>query len=113
MLPKPSQVLDRSDWLHLALCLLCGCGVSFAVLQGVLQTVLEPSLIAEAALRNSRSVRLVEMALEKHSISELPPGVRALLPGRSRGAAPAHEQLRSPGSWPDGKPLWRSPGHAT
>ncbi|MEB3305224.1 MAG: HAMP domain-containing sensor histidine kinase [Cyanobacteriota bacterium] len=44
-------------------------------MQGVLQTVLEPSLIAEAALRNSRSVRLVEMALEKHSISELPPGV--------------------------------------
>lgn len=75
MLPKPSQGLDRFDWIHLGLCLLCGWGVSFAVVQGVLQTFLEPNLIAEAALRSSRSARLVEIALENRSISELPPGV--------------------------------------
>jgi signal transduction histidine kinase len=75
LLRRHSQSLDRADWLALLLCLLGGCGLSYALLVGALQSFLEPKLIEETALRTARSVRLVEIALEKHSISELPPGV--------------------------------------
>jgi two-component system osmolarity sensor histidine kinase EnvZ len=57
--------------------------VSLSILVGVLQTFLEPTLIAETALRTSRSVRLVELSLLEVSPSHLPPGVivRSFLEG--------------------------------
>lgn len=67
--------LDRRDWLALSLFLLGGCGLSFAVLMAALHTFLEPKLIDETALRTVRSLRLVEIALDRHSLSDLPPGV--------------------------------------
>ena len=75
MLRRRSQGLDRADWLALTLSLLAGCALSFTVLEAILNSFLEPKLIDETALRAARSVRLVEIALEKHSPSELPPGV--------------------------------------
>ncbi|MEB3317140.1 MAG: HAMP domain-containing sensor histidine kinase [Cyanobacteriota bacterium] len=67
--------LDRFDWFQLILCLLAGCGLSFAVLYVVLNTLLEPKLLAETALRTSRSVRLVELALRSLPPERLPEGV--------------------------------------
>jgi hypothetical protein len=57
--------------------------VSLSILVGVLQTFLEPTLIAETALRTSRSVRLVELSFLEVSPSHLPPGVivRSFLEG--------------------------------
>lgn len=70
-----SPRLDRLDWLQLILCLLGGCGLSFSLLFVALNTLLEPKVLAETALRTSRSVRLVELALEVVPPSQLPPGV--------------------------------------
>lgn len=70
-----SPRLDRFDWFQLILSLLAGCGLSFALLYVALNTLLEPKLLAETALRTSRSVRLVELALESLPPSQLPPGV--------------------------------------
>lgn len=70
-----SPRLDRFDWCQLILSLLAGCGLSFALLYLALNTLLEPKLLAETALRTSRSVRLVELALEVLPPSQLPPGV--------------------------------------
>ncbi|MEB3258833.1 MAG: HAMP domain-containing sensor histidine kinase [Cyanobacteriota bacterium] len=75
MLRRRSQGLDRADWLALSLSLLAGCALSFTALEAILNTFLEPKLIEETALRTSRSVRLVETALEKLPPSDLPPGV--------------------------------------
>ena len=75
MLRRRFRGLDRADWLALTLFLLGGCALSYAVLVAALQTFLEPKLIEETALRSVRSLRLVEIALDKHSLSELPPGV--------------------------------------
>jgi signal transduction histidine kinase len=70
-----SPRLDRFDWYYLTLCLLGGCGLSFALLYVALNTLLEPKLLAETALRTSRSVRLVELALQVLPPGKLPPGV--------------------------------------
>jgi len=67
--------LDKADWCQLLLCLLWGCGLSFALLWIALSTFLEPKLVAETALRTSRSVRLVELALHEITPSQLPAGV--------------------------------------
>jgi two-component system osmolarity sensor histidine kinase EnvZ len=67
--------LDRLDWLQLILYLLAGCGLSFALLYISLNTLLKPKLLEETALRTSRSVRLVELALEVLPPSRLPAGV--------------------------------------
>lgn len=67
--------LDKADWFQLLLCLLGGCGLSFALLWIALSTFLEPKLVAETALRTSRSVRLVELALQGIAPSQLPAGV--------------------------------------
>ena len=96
MLRRRSQGLDRADWLALILCLLGGCGLSYALLEGALQSFLEPKLIEETALRTSRSVRLVEIALEKHFHQRASPrGDRAAFPAGAGGADSVHEQLRS------------------
>jgi two-component system osmolarity sensor histidine kinase EnvZ len=55
--------------------LLGGVGFSFTLLYVVLQTLLEPKLLQETALRTSRSVRLVEWALTEVPPSQLPAGV--------------------------------------
>jgi signal transduction histidine kinase len=73
-----SPRLDRFDWFQLILCLLMGCGLSFALLYAALSTLLEPKLLAETALRTSRSVRLVELALKVLPPEKLPPGVVVL-----------------------------------
>lgn len=70
------QRLDRGDWLQLLLCLLGGCGLTFAAFYLALQTFLEPKLVAETALRTSRSVRLVELSLQVIPSGQLPEGVR-------------------------------------
>lgn len=75
MTSQLSPRLDRADWLQLILCLLGGCGVAFALLWLALNTFLEPKLLAETALRTSRSVGLVELALKTLPPEELPPGV--------------------------------------
>ncbi|MFN9547933.1 MAG: sensor histidine kinase [Cyanobacteriota bacterium] len=49
--------------------------MSFSLLYIALNTLLEPKLLAETALRTSRSVRLVELALQVLPPSRLPPGV--------------------------------------
>jgi two-component system osmolarity sensor histidine kinase EnvZ len=61
--------------LQLGLCLLSGCGLSFALLYIALNTLLEPKLLMETALRTTRSVRLVELALKVLPPHQLPPGV--------------------------------------
>jgi two-component system osmolarity sensor histidine kinase EnvZ len=70
-----SPRLDRFDWFHLILCLSAGCALSFALLYVALNTLLEPKLLAETALRTTRSVRLVELALNVLPPGKLPPGV--------------------------------------
>ena len=75
MLRNRSQGLDWADWSVLSLCLFFGCGLSFLALEGILQTFLRHKLIEEAALRNARSVRLVELSLLEVSPKQLPPGV--------------------------------------
>lgn len=70
-----SPRLDRFDWLHLILCLLAGCGLSFSLLYVALNTLLEPKLLGETALRATRSTRLVELALQVLPPERLPPGV--------------------------------------
>ncbi|MFN9643943.1 MAG: sensor histidine kinase [Cyanobacteriota bacterium] len=70
-----SPRLDRFDWLHLILCLSAGCGLTFALLYVALNTLLEPKLLSETALRTTRSVRLVELALRVLPPEKLPPGV--------------------------------------
>ena len=70
-----SPRLDRSDWFQLILCLSAGCGLSFSLLYVALNTLLEPKLLAETALRTSRSVRLVETSLQVLPPAKLPPGV--------------------------------------
>lgn len=75
MTPQPSATLDRADWLQWFLCLLAGCGFTFTILWIALNTFLEPKLIAETALRTSRSVRLVELALQAIPPEQLPAGV--------------------------------------
>ncbi|MBM5817243.1 MAG: HAMP domain-containing histidine kinase [Cyanobacteria bacterium K_Offshore_surface_m2_239] len=70
-----SPRLDRFDWFQLILCLLGGCGMSFALLYVALNTLLEPKLLEETALRATRSTRLVELALEVLPPDRLPPGV--------------------------------------
>lgn len=75
MTSQPSPSLDRADWLQLLLCLLGGCGSTFALLWIALNTFLEPKLLSETALRTSRSVRLVELALQLLPPADLPPGV--------------------------------------
>lgn len=75
MTNQTSPRLDRFDWLQLILFLLGGCGLSFALLYVALSTLLEPKLLEETALRTTRSVRLVELALEERPPSRLPPGV--------------------------------------
>lgn len=75
MTDRLSPRLDRNDWLRLLLCLVAGCGVSFGLMMLALHTFLEPKLLAETALRASRSVRLVELALRVIPASELPQGV--------------------------------------
>lgn len=75
---KPQQLspsLDLFDWLQLLFCLLGGSGLAVGLLIIALQTFLEPKLLAETALRTSRSVRLVELALRVIPPSQLPKGV--------------------------------------
>ncbi|MFM1800075.1 MAG: hypothetical protein RLZZ117_2353 [Cyanobacteriota bacterium] len=75
MIQSKSPRLDRLDWLHLLLCLLVGCGLSFSLLYVALHTLLEPKLLEESALRTSRSTRLVELALQVLPREQLPSGV--------------------------------------
>jgi two-component system osmolarity sensor histidine kinase EnvZ len=70
-----SPRLDRFDWFQLILCLLAGCGLSFSLLYVALNTLLEPKLLEETALRATRSTRLVELALQVLPPERLPPGV--------------------------------------
>ncbi|MFN9624154.1 MAG: sensor histidine kinase [Cyanobacteriota bacterium] len=70
-----SPRLDRFDWILLILCLSAGCGLSFALLYIALNTLLEPKLLEETALRTTRSTRLVELALRVLPPEKLPPGV--------------------------------------
>jgi hypothetical protein len=86
--PLKSPRLDRLDWFQLILCLLAGCGMSFALLYISLNTLLKPKLLAETALRTSRSVRLVELALEV-----LPPPA---LPALPRAGSPEAEEENAP-----------------
>lgn len=72
---RASATLDRADWLQLLLCLLGGSGLAYGLLWVALNTFLEPKLLAETALRTSRSVRLVELALQHIPPDKLPPGV--------------------------------------
>lgn len=75
MVNKLAPKLDRNDWIQLLLCLIGGCGISFTLLLLALNTILEPKLLEETALRASRSVRLVEMSLQVVPASQLPTGV--------------------------------------
>jgi two-component system osmolarity sensor histidine kinase EnvZ len=75
MVNQPSPRFDRFDWIHLLVCLIGGVSFTFFLLFVVLQTVLEPKLLSETALRTSRSVRLVELALMEIPPDQLPPGV--------------------------------------
>lgn len=75
MINPHSPRFDRLDWIHLVLCLSVGIGFTFFLLYIVLQTLLEPKLLAETALRTSRSVRLVELALREIPPEKLPAGV--------------------------------------
>jgi signal transduction histidine kinase len=86
-----SPRLDRFDWFQLLLCLFAGCGLSFALLYIVLNTLLEPKLLEETALRTSRSVRLVETALEVLPPAKLPPGVVVIT--RPEGPEPLSHTL--------------------
>lgn len=100
MINSPSPRLDRFDWFQLLLCLLGGCGLSFALLYVVLNTLLEPKLLDETALRTTRSVRLVELSLKMIAPSQLPPGVTVVssLVGPEGGygsLSPFHEQVKA------------------
>jgi signal transduction histidine kinase len=75
MVNPNSPRLDRFDWLQLILSLLAGCGLSFALLYVALNTLLEPKLLEETALRTTRSTRLVELSLQVLPPDRLPPGV--------------------------------------
>jgi signal transduction histidine kinase len=75
MTRQPTPSFDRADWLQFVLCLLGGCGLTFVLLWLALSTFLEPKLVAETALRTSRSVRLVELALQVIPKNQIPAGV--------------------------------------
>ncbi|MFN9629896.1 MAG: sensor histidine kinase [Cyanobacteriota bacterium] len=88
MVNPSSPRLDRFDWLQLGLCLLAGCGFSFALLFLALNTLLEPKLLMETALRTTRSVRLVEQALKTLPPDQLPPGVIVITAPKGPEAPP-------------------------
>ena len=83
-----SPRLDRSDWFQLILCLSAGCGLSFSLLYVALNTLLEPKLLTETALRTSRSVRLVETSLQVLPPAKLPPGVVVITKPRGPETGP-------------------------
>jgi two-component system osmolarity sensor histidine kinase EnvZ len=72
---NPSPRFDRADWLRLFFYLIGGCGFTFALFWVALNTFLEPKLVSETALRTSRSVGLVELALQLVPPEKLPQGV--------------------------------------
>ena len=65
MTRSPTVGFDRRDWLRLLGSLASGGVVAFVALQGLLNTVLEPQLVAESVRRIDRNVRLVEVALDQ------------------------------------------------
>jgi signal transduction histidine kinase len=75
LMTNPSPRFDRADWLRLLFYLIGGCGFAFALFWVALNTFLEPKLVSETALRTSRSVALVELALQVIPPEKLPPGV--------------------------------------
>jgi signal transduction histidine kinase len=71
----PQSRLDRWDWIRLLVSILAGSGLSFLLLLLLLNTLLEPQLVAESVLRISRDVRLVEEVLKQMPADQLPNGV--------------------------------------
>jgi signal transduction histidine kinase len=70
-----STRLSGLDWIRLIAFWLLGCGISFAGLVLLLQTLFEPGLLSESMVRIGRSVVLVETVLERLPPERLPYGV--------------------------------------
>ena len=71
----PQSRLDRWDWIRLLVSVLAGTALSFLLLLLLLNTLLEPQLVAESVLRISRDVQLVEEVLTRMPVDQLPDGV--------------------------------------